>query len=278
MLSRKRTAIVTTVHDVAFATNPAVYDPSSRQRQERAVHHALRRAMILLTPSHATKHDLESHYHVASDRIVVTPLAPTMPRSSKDASDVLRTFQIGAGQYVLSLSRLEKKKNTAMLIRAFANVKRKLGVGNPLTLVLAGTFGYGKEGILRIIREEQIEDAVRLPGYVSDDDASVLLANALCFAFPSIAEGFGIPVLEAMEHGAPVIASSIPVMREVCGDAAVLVSPNDIRALALAILRMTDTHVRDEYREKGLQHYSKFSWTTSAHATWEALRMAAQNR
>ncbi len=276
--ARKSTGIVTTVHDVAFATNPGVYEPASRQRQELAVRNAIRKATLLLTPSQATKSDLETHYHVAPERIVVTPLAATMPQSQTDASALLRKLQINAGQYVLSLSRLEKKKNTAMLIRAFANVKRKLGMGNPLTLVLAGTFGYGKEDILRIIREEQVEDAVRLPGYVSDDDASVLLANALCFAFPSVAEGFGIPVLEAMEHGAPVIASNIPVMREVCGDAALLVSPNDISALALAILRMMDVHVRDEYRKKGLQHGAQFSWATSAQATWEALRIAAKNR
>lgn len=278
LLAPKSIPVVTTVHDVAFAMNPQVYDPASRQRQELAVQSAIRRATRILTPSNATKADLESHYHVPSDRIVVTPLAPTMPRSTADAFELLRKLQIGKGQFILSISRLEKKKNTALLIRAFAQLKRKLGAGNPLTLVLAGSFGYGEQEIRRVIAEEKIADSVRLPGYVTDSDASLLLQNAMCFAFPSVAEGFGIPVLEAMEHGVPVIASNIAVMREVCGDAAILVTPNDISALAVGIERMIDTATREEYRERGFAHVQAFSWNVPAQRTWIALRDAANIR
>jgi len=277
---RRSTAVVTTIHDVAFAMNPRVYDPASRQRQELAVQNAIRRARILLTPSNATKHDLESHYRVASDRIVVTPLAPTTPvipaqAGIQQASELLRKLQITSGQYILSIGRLEKKKNTALLIRAFAALKRKYGAGNPYVLVLAGSFGYGEQEIQRVIREENVADSVRLLGYVSDDDASILLTNALCFAFPSVAEGFGIPVLEAMEHGTPVIASNIAVMREVCGDAAMLVLPNDVLALSAAIGRMIDTATREEYTSRGFVHVEQYSWENTARETWGALRRAA---
>lgn len=278
MFFRKQTSVVTTLHDVAFAMNPQVYDPASRQRQELAVQNAIRRAKVLLTPSNATKADLESHYHVASDRIVVTPLAPTTPKVTTDASELLRKLQITSGQYILSISRLEKKKNTVLLIRAFAALKRKYGAGSPYVLVLAGSFGYGEQEIRRAIVEEKMADSVRLPGYVSDDDASKLLAHAMCFAFPSVAEGFGIPVLEAMEHGAPVIASNIAVMREVCGQAAILVSPNDVAALSSAMDLMIDAQTREEYRSRGFAQVQKFLWETTAAETWKALRSAASVR
>ncbi len=283
LLAPKSIPVVTTIHDVAFAMNPQVYDPASRQRQELAVQNAIRRAKVLLTPSNATKADLESHYHVASDRIVVTPLAPTLsviPAQAgiQQASDLLRKLQITSGQYILSISRLEKKKNTVLLIRAFAALKRKYGAGSPYVLVLAGSFGYGEADIRRAIAEEKIADSVRLPGYISDHDASKLLAHAMCFAFPSVAEGFGIPVLEAMEHGAPVIASNIAVMREVCGQAAVLVSPNDVAALSAALVLMVDTEKREEYRSRGFIQAQKFSWEATAAETWKALRRAVAIR
>lgn len=275
MFFRKQTSVVTTLHDVAFAMNPQVYDPASRQRQELAVQNAIRRAKVLLTPSNATKADLESHYHVASDRIVVTPLAPATPKVATDASELLRKLQITSGQYILSISRLEKKKNTVLLIRAFAALKRKYGAGSPYVLVLAGSFGYGEADIRRAIAEEKIADSVRFPGYISDDDASKLFAHAMCFVFPSVAEGFGIPVLEAMEHGTPVIASNIAVMREVCGQAAILVSPNDVVALTSAMDLMVDKETREEYRSRGFAQVQKFSWETTAAETWKALRIAA---
>ncbi|MEK7632747.1 MAG: glycosyltransferase family 1 protein [Patescibacteria group bacterium] len=278
MFFRKSTNVVTTLHDVAFAMNSQVYDPASRQRQEFAVQNAIRRAKILLTPSNATKADLESHYHVASDRIVVTPLAPTTSKLTGDATELLRKLQITSGQYILSISRLEKKKNTVLLIRAFAALKRKYGAGSPYVLVLAGSFGYGEQEIRRAIEEEKIADSVRLPGYISDDDASKLFAHAMCFAFPSVAEGFGIPVLEAMEHGAPVVASNIAVMREVCGQAAILVSPNDVAALSSAIDLTIDAETREEYRSRGFVQVQKFSWETTAAETWKALRSAASVR
>ena len=272
---RKSTKVVTTLHDVAFRTTPEVYDPSSRRRQEMAVQQAIRRATIITSPSEATKHDLVHLYGMKPERIVVTPLAPTILPTNSDASDLLRRLQIGDGQYVLSISRLEKKKNTALLIRAFAALKRKLGKGHPLKLVLAGTFGYGEQEIRHAITQEGVHDDVRLTGYVSDDDASLLLSHALCFAFPSRAEGFGIPVLEAMAHGTPVVSVNIPAIREVAGDAAVLVSPNDAAALMSAMERMLfDPSLRNDYRARGSEHVKRFSWDATAETTWLALRSA----
>jgi glycosyltransferase involved in cell wall biosynthesis len=272
---RSSTRVVTTIHDVVFRHVPNAYDQSSRQRQELAVQHAIRKAKILTVPSNATRDDLINEYHVAADRIVVTPLAPTIPVINESADDLLRRAQIINGQYVLYIGRIEKKKNVEQLVRAFALLKRSLGSTHPLKLVLAGTDGFGADNVRRAIEEEKMTDDVRMVGYVSDRDASLLLQHALCFTFPSKGEGFGIPILEAMEHGTPVVASYISALAEVAGGAALLVSPNDIAALANAMkLLMTDQGLRSEYIAKGRARAAEFSWDRCAKSTFDALRAA----
>lgn len=277
MLMRPSTAAVTTVHDVAFKILPDVYEPAAVRRQDIAVHRAIGRAQTLLVPSNATKNDLVHEYHVDVKRIVVTPLAPTVPVVDGDTEATLRRYQVGDDQYIFAMSRLEKKKNTLLLVRAFAALKRKLGHAHPLTLVLAGQFGFGEREIRRAITEEQIEGEVRLPGYLNDTDASVLLRHARCFAWPSRAEGFGIPILEAMAHGTPVVASNIPSSIEVAGDAALLVSQNDISAFTRGLETLVhDSALCERYRQAGFARVKAFSWDRCATETWKALRASVR--
>ncbi len=275
MFMRSSISAVTTVHDIAFKTLPEVYEPAAVRRQELAVRRAIGRARTLLVPSNATKSDLIHEYHVDAGRILVTPLAPTLPITDLEANDVLRRYQVSDGQYIFAMSRLEKKKNTLLLVRAFAALKRKLGHAHPLTLVLGGPFGFGEREIRRAIVEEQIVNDVRLPGYLNDADASVLLRHARCFAFPSRAEGFGIPILEAMHHGTPVVASNIPSSLEVAGDAALLVSQNDISAFTRGLeMFVHDSALCERYRQAGFARVQAFSWDRCAIETWKALRAA----
>lgn len=273
MFMRSSVAAVTTVHDIAFKMLPEVYEPAAIRRQDLAVRRAISRARTLLVPSNATKNDLVHEYHVDAKRIVTTPLAPTIPVSDADAHDVLRRYQVGDGQYIFAMSRLEKKKNTVLLVRAFAALKRKLGHAHPLTLVLGGRFGFGEREIRRAIAEEHLESEVRLPGYINDADASLLLRHARCFAWPSRAEGFGIPILEAMQHGAPVVASNIPSSLEVGGDAALFVSQHDISAFARGLETLVhDSAACERYRQAGFTRVQAFSWDRCATETWNALR------
>ena len=273
MFMRSSIAAVTTVHDVAFKVLPDVYEPAAVRRQDIAVRRAIGRAQTLLVPSNATMNELVHEYHVDVKRIVVTPLAPTISVVDADADDVLRRYRIGDGQYIVAISRLEKKKNTLLLVRAFAALKRKLGHSHPLTLVLAGQFGFGEREIRRAITEEQVDDEVRLLGYVNDHDASALLRHARCFAFPSRAEGFGIPMLEAMAHGTPIIASNISSSIEVAGDAALLVSQNDISAFTRGLEPLVhDSALCERYRQAGFARVQAFSWDVCATETWKALR------
>jgi glycosyltransferase involved in cell wall biosynthesis len=275
MIVSKSVRVVTTIHDVAFRTTPDVYSVSARRRQEMAIRRAIRRAGNILTPSEATKYDVVHEYNVPADRIVVTPLAPTIVPIDRNDADLFRQWSLTRGQYILYIGRLEKKKNTVLLLRAFAVLKRKLGTGHPLTLVLAGAFGDAENEIRQVIVRENIAKDVRLTGYVSDDEASMLLRHAWCFAFPSRAEGFGIPILEAMAHGVPVIASNIPAIREVSEESALLVSPNDATAFMRAFEQLLfDGGLREEYRERGLARAAQFSWHTTAEKTWRVLRGA----
>lgn len=270
---RGSTRVVTTVHDIAFRTVPDVYEAPQIRRQTLAVARALSRAAVILSPSEATRQDLVREYAFPSDRIVVTPLAPTLPVAVGDAQEVLRKYRVTESKYIIAVSRLEKKKNTLLLVRAFGLLKRKLGHGHPLTLVLAGAFGFGEQDIRRAIVEEGLEADVRLPGYVNDHDLSPLLSHALCYAFPSRAEGFGIGILEAMNHHVPVVASAIPSSKEVAGDAAILVSENDVQAFARVLESLVhNTQLRSQYIALGSERVKQFSWDLCAQKTWEALR------
>ncbi|MFA6017877.1 MAG: glycosyltransferase family 1 protein [Patescibacteria group bacterium] len=273
MLMRPSTKVATTLHDIAFKIVPDVYEPSVVRRQDLAVRRAISRAQTILAPSLATKNDLFREYHIDAARITVTPLAPALPVVEEDPSAVLRRYQVSAGKYVFAMSRLEKKKNTLFLIRAFASLKRRLGHGHPLTLVLAGKFGFGEQEIRRAIAEENIEKDIRLPGYITDHDASILLRFAFCFAFPSRAEGFGISILEAMEHGTPVIASNIPSTIEVAGNAAMIVSQNDVSAFAQGIENLLqNSALCEQYRQAGFLRVTTYSWAHCAQKTLGALR------
>lgn len=272
---RRHTKVVTTLHDVAFRTLPEVYDHASRRRQEWAVQRAIHGATKILVPSAATQRDLGEYYAVADDRIVVTPLAPVLvpEQHQGNVQSLLRQFRLKDGQYFVALGRLEKKKNTAFLIRAFAALRRNIGVHCSLTLVLIGSFGYGEEEIRRAIAEEGVGDSVRLTGYLDDQETSLLLARALCAIFPSRAEGFGIPLLEAMNHGVPVIATHLPVSTEVAEEAAVFVALQDMASFVRAMKQMVfDGSFREKYRAAGYRQVQKFSWDRSAEQTWRVLR------
>lgn len=271
VLRRKKTKVVTTVHDVAFRRVAASYSPKDRMRQELAVKQAIMRADRLLTPSEATKLDLGEYYGVDFSRVTVTHLAPTLPRAEGD--ETIRKYQLRPRQYFLFVGRLEAKKNVAELVRAFGLLKQRLGYGNPQMLVLAGAFGYGEDEIRLAIKESGCESDIRVLGYVADDELAEIMAGALTLVMPSKAEGFGIPVLEAMASGVPVIASDIPALTEVGGEAALYVRVNDMTSLLDAMQRMVfDGGLREVLIARGKERVSMFSWDACAKMTWEVLR------
>lgn len=268
---RSSTKVVTTIHDVVFKRVPSTYSTKGRARQEAAVRRAAARANKILAVSEATKLDLAEFYRVSPERVSVTHLAPSVVAAP--AEGALERHHVRPKNYFVFVGRLEAKKNIAHLVKAFALVKRKLGQGHPLKLVLVGSFGFGEQDIHWAIKNSGFANDILLLGYIPDADVSALLKESLGYVFPSLGEGFGIPVLEAMQAGAPVIASDIPALREVGGEACLYASPTDVAAFALALEQFVfDESLRSDFAEKGRRRLQEFSWHKTAAITWEALR------
>jgi glycosyltransferase involved in cell wall biosynthesis len=176
--------------------------------------------------------------------------------------------------YLLHVGRLDPGKNLRTLLAALAELRDG---GAPHDLVLAGPPGWKNEGFFRLLRELDLEGRVRLLGYVPDADLPALYTAADVFVFPSLYEGFGLPPLEAMACGTPVVASSRSAMPEVLGDAAVLVDPRDARALAGAVRRVLDDGpLRSGLRQAGLRRAEAYSWEAAARATVRVYGRAAE--
>jgi glycosyltransferase involved in cell wall biosynthesis len=169
---------------------------------------------------------------------------------------------------VLSVGAVQARKNTRGLVEAFERMPP------PWRLVLAGSAtGYGAGQILASIRESSARDRIRVTGYVSTEELGRLYGKASVFAFPSLDEGFGMPVLEAMACAVPVVASNRSALPEVCGDAALLVDPLDIEDLAAALVRAgTDPELRRELIARGKNRAAGFTWTAAVEATWGVYR------
>ncbi len=186
--------------------------------------------------------------------------------------DIKEKYEID-GDYILFVGTLQPRKNIERLIEAFSKIKnQELGIKN-LELVIIGKKGWLYEDILSAPKKFKIEDKVKFLDFVPDSDLSLFYQNAVCFVLPSLYEGFGLPVLEAMNFGCPVITSNVSSLPEVAGDAGILVNPGSVEEIAKSIekiLKMTDNE-RKEMIEKGYQQAKKFSWEKCARETLSVL-------
>ncbi len=264
-LFHRRAKIVATIHDVAFRRLPAVYSTQSSARQEWAVARAAKEAAAIISVSQTTKDDLIELYGLPAEKISVAHLAAEAMLLKKDD----RPFN-EASKYFLTIGRLETKKNIANLVRAFG------GVGGDTKLILAGSWGFGAEEIQAAIAQSGAADRIVTPGYVSDEEAQRLLTSATAYVFPSYYEGFGMPALEAMRAGVPLVVSDIPALREVAGEAAIFVTPDDLDGWTVAMNKIIgDENLRRELIQKGSERVKMFSWDKTAQRTWEVLRQVA---
>lgn len=274
--SDKDKATVTTIHDVGFRRFPGLYDRSVRKRLQRVTRRAVDNATRILTVSAFSKRELVDLYKIDPERVTVTHLGvdQNVFYSVEDEriDRVTREYGID-GPYFLSVGRLEKKKNTKTLIRAFAQFKKKRGYNDEVSLVLAGTPGFGFSEIKEVLEDSWVRDDVYVTGYLPTEEIVALMSGALAYVFPSKYEGFGLPNLEAMACGAPLVTSDIPPHREVVGDAGVFVSPNDPSGWAMAMQRILDEDgLAGELVTKGQKRLEHFSWQDTARKTHEVLQ------
>ncbi|MFH1142256.1 MAG: glycosyltransferase family 1 protein [Candidatus Uhrbacteria bacterium] len=268
--------VITTVHDIGPDRIPDKYEPKIRRRIRQATKVAVKKSTKIITVSEFTKRELIEKYKVAEDRVTAIPIAVDLDRYKKlEASaidPVLQKYRLGHS-YFFHIGRLEAKKNISTLIRAFEIFKASRGLGDPFELVLAGSNGFGFSKIKQYIEASEYKQSIRLLGRIPEADVPALMNASTMYLFPSWYEGFGIPALETMACGTPLIASEAGAISEVAVDAAVYVSPKEPQSWAEAMKNIiSNGTLRDELIAKGLDRAKQFSWKKTAEQTWEEIK------
>lgn len=278
---RKKTPLVVTVHDLTFALFPQHHTRNTRVVAVTGLRRAVRDADLFLAVSEHTKRDLVRLSGVSPDRVIVTPEAADARFAPQKDTGTLARLGIDA-PYVLYVGTLEPRKNIMVLLRAFAALQDKGTLKGPLErvlLVLAGAKGWMYDEIFALITQLGLRDRVRMLGYVADEDLPVLYSEAQVFVYPSLFEGFGLPVLEAMQCGAPVITTNVSSLPEVAGDAGVLIAPDDVAGLTREMHSiLSEPERRADLCGRSLARAAEFSWQKTAELTAEAYSQAACGR
>lgn len=258
------TKVVLTIHDLSPLYMPEFYDIKSRLwHRFLNIPKLVDRADKIIAVSEFTKLSLIEKLHVPAEKITVAPLGVDHENYKPDLSvnklrDIRNSYDL-PGDFVLFLGTIEPRKNILRLIEAFEQVKQ------PMHLVIAGKFGWKYRTILKKIENSPKRRFIKLLGYVPETDKPYIIKLARVFAWPSLYEGFGLPVLEAMAIGTPVVTSSVSSLPEVTKDAALLVNPYNTEDIATAIETLqTETAVRENYINKGLHRSKEFSWEKCA--------------
>lgn len=267
---------VVTLHDVGFRRFPEAYKPIQRWYHEYTTKHIVKSGARILTVSEFCKREIMELYGAREEQILVTPLALDHAKfrvlDRTLTQPVLERFKLHE-PYVMYVGRLERKKNVAMLVEAFVRFKSARGVGDPLQLVLVGQPGAGAPELLQAIEKSGVKDEIRVLGYVTEEEKAALLNRTLALVHPSLYEGFGITLLEAMACGAAVAASHVASLPEVAGEEnAIWFDPMNVDTCVAALERIVDDPGgRDVFRDKGLEWVKQFHWTNAARQTLQAL-------
>ncbi len=272
----KKTVVM--IHDSAFKVWPSVYHFWGRQYLKLMNWWILKKALAIVTSSEFNKRELERLYPwLDMHTVSVIPLAYDQARFNQQVSGAIDNFGI-TKPYIVSIGRLEEKKNTARIVEAFniVNEQRLNTKDQNIQLVLVGKPGVGYQKVKIAIEKSAYRSDIVELGYVASGDLPVLLKNAEAFVFPSLYEGFGIPVLEAMAVGCPVITSDQSALSEVAGDAALFVKPTNATQIAAAIVELLNKPQKhQELAQKGLHQALELSWNKTAQKTWQIIAKAS---
>lgn len=275
-------AVVATIHDLSFEHLPETFHRRSRAQLRLTVRRTAHNAAQILTLSEFSRRDVIETYGIDPERVAVTPAAaPAHFQPVTNETDLRRiraTYGIER-DYILALGSIQPRKNLVRLINAYSSLWKERQSDAMPQLVLAGKRGWLEGETMRAAEQSAAGRDIRFSGYVAEADLPALFSGAMCFAYPSYFEGFGLPVLEAMQCGTPVIAGNRTSLPEVTGDAAVLVDPFDEAAIAEALRNlMENPDRRAELRVKGVQRAKRFSWEETARLTLQAYERARSER
>lgn len=255
------------VYDMAYKVYPETIGATTLKMLNENLEESCRRADCIITISAFSKSEIMKYLNVSSDKIAVIPCAVDHNIYNEDLDEIQlavlkKKFDI-KGEYFFYLGTLEPRKNIERLIDAYALlVKRDKDVPY---LVLAGKNGWNFENIYKKVKDYGIENKVIFTGYIETAEAVTLLKGAFTFVFPSIYEGFGMPPLEAMACGVPVITSNVSSLPEVVQDAGYLIDPFSVEDICDAMFRLSkDKEERERLKQKGIKQAKEFTWRESA--------------
>lgn len=264
-----------TVHDLSHLRYPEFHPFSRVAYLSKNLPKSAKNSDIIFTVSQFTKEEMLS-LGVVKDpkKIVVTPLgydAGFRTRSISEANEVLARYGVQYRGYILAVATLEPRKNLERLLNAYSALPDYLKKEFPLVLV--GAVGWNNKGLWRLVGNVRVNNKVVITGYLPRADVQKLMSASALFAYPSLYEGFGLPVLEAMASGAPVLTSNNSSLSEVAGDAAYTVDPEDMEEITVGLKEMiTSETTRNEYRDRGIRRAKLFSWKDCAEKTISAYK------
>jgi glycosyltransferase involved in cell wall biosynthesis len=259
-----RAAKVTTIHDFGFLKYPEVAHPKIKAVHQRRLAWVKKEADLVIAVSQSTKRDIMEILAIPEKKIKVVYEAASEDfkpiKNKKKIEQVKKKFKIN-GNYLLSVATLEPRKNLKRIIEAFKMLKTK-----DLKLVIVGKQGW--DDSLPKLNFKRRNSKIIFTGYISGENKTALYSGATCLVYPSLYEGFGLPVLEAMKCGCPVLASNISSLPEVAGHAGILVDPVDVEEIAKGMGEIINNkEKREEMIKKGLKQIKKFSWEKAAKET-----------
>jgi glycosyltransferase involved in cell wall biosynthesis len=266
--ARSNQRLVVTVHDVAFLAHRELTPIQWRAMNRAGLFRAVRSAHAIVAVSRHTAEELMRHRKIDRQRIHVVPLAASLPHVGSNVEETLARLKVPV-PYVLFVGTLEARKNLVRLVRAYRRVASR---GAPHALVLAGPIGWGHQQLLRELAVEAPGEVI-LTGQTSEADRDVLYRGASVFVFPSLYEGFGLPVLEAMSRGTPCVVSTSSSLPEVAGEAALPVDPRSVAGLTEAMERViNDRDLASRLSAAGKGRAERFSWEETARRTLEVYK------
>jgi len=270
--------VVVSIHDLSFEHLPQTFKRRSRMQLRMTVRRSARSATQIIALSEYARTDLINTYHLRPEKVSVVPLAaPEAFAPVHDDNELQRVRQTYGIErdYILSVGSIQPRKNLRRLIEAYSLLRGKQTEGKLPQLVLVGKNAWLYDETLRSLGDRNVDTSIILTGYVPESDLPALYSGAVCFVYPSYFEGFGLPPLEAMKCGAPVIVGNKTSLPEVVGDAALMIDPFDVNAIAAAIKRViADSDLRAELRVKGLERAKQFDWKETARQTLEVYERA----
>lgn len=271
--------VVTTIHDLSFEHFPETFKRRSTMQLRLTVRYTARKAAHVLTDSEYSRRDIVETYQIPNDLVTVAYAASPdhfAPATEAEIQRIRRTYGI-EGDYILAVGSIQPRKNLVRLMSAYSDLLAKWREAKLPKLVLVGKRAWLYNDTVKTIGQLQLSKFVIMTGYVPETDLPGLYSGAQCFVYPSFFEGFGLPPLEAMKCGAPVIVGNRTSLPEVVGNAALLVDPFDIKAIASAIESvLKDPQLRESLKTKGFEQASRFTWRDTAAKTLSVYEKVAQ--